>query len=499
MNTFLDNLKNQTNVAYTENGARAFATTGTKVLDFFSQGGALREAGADRAINIFSQAWSENNELALKTMFYFRDIRGGQGQRGAFRAQLEYLAKISPETVKKNLALIAEYGRWDDLYSLFDVDKGDKTIDLTLREAVVETFKNQLIQDIEAFRSGENVSLLAKWLKSENASSKETKRLGYLTRIGLGFSPKMYRKTLSQLRKHLDVVERKVSADKWDDINYEHVPSNAMMKYRKAFDKHDHQRFETFIGKVNAGEAKINVSVTYPYEIVEKVRSREIQASVAQAMWDNLPDYVEGSDENSLAVVDTSGSMWGQPINVALSIGLYLAERARGPYKDHFITFSNRPALQEVVGSTIVEKIQNMQNAHWDMNTNIEAVFMLILNTAVKNSVAQEDMIKRLYIISDMEFDNCTRSSNRGGVDETLFQTIKHFYGEAGYEMPALVFWNVNARNVQFPMKADERGFVNVSGFSPSIFKTLMTGESTSPEELMLEVLGSERYAPLKV
>lgn len=506
MTTFLDDLKDAQNVAYTENGARAFETTNSKVLDFFSHGGALRSSDDHRIRNIFSRAWSEDSELALKTMFYFRDVRGGQGQRHAFRVQLQYLASIAPDTVIKNLPLIAEYGRWDDLYSLFGISRGDGSIDSELRMAVINTFKNQLIADINAMKSGGNVSLLAKWLKSENASSPATKRLGFLTRQGLGMDSKTYRKTLSALRKHLDVVERHVSSGDWTGINYEHVPSNAMMKYRKAFKSHDTTRFTNFIDRVNAGEAKINVAVTYPYEIVEKIIRRDIDNKLAQGMWDNLPDYIEGSDENSIAVVDTSGSMSGTPINVALSIGLYLAERATGPYKDHFITFSNKPKLQSVYGHTIVEKIENMYNADWMMNTNIEATFDLILNTAIRNNVSQKDMINKVYIISDMEFDACAGSGSNdrwGGLtkhaDKTLFQTINDRFIANGYSMPNLVFWNVDSRNDQVPMKADERGFVNVSGFSPSIFKTLMTGEFNSPYELMLEVIDSERYAPLKV
>lgn len=506
--TFLNNMKDQLNTATTENGANAYATTGTKVLDFFSQGGALRSSTDNRAVQMFSQAWSENNELALKTMFYFRDIRGGQGQRGAFREQLKYLSEISPDTVRKNLPLIAEYGRWDDLYSLFDVNSD-------LRDNVIEVFSNQLTKDMQALRDGDNVSLLAKWLKSENASSKETKRFGFLTRQGMGLSSKDYRKILSRLRKHLDIVERKVSADGWEDINYEHVPSNAMMKYRKAFDSHDHTRFMDYIGKVTDGEAKINATTLYPYEIVEKVmpswgyNSKQIDPAVADAMWNALPDYIEGNDENSIAVVDVSGSMSGTPMNVAISIGLYLAERATGPYKDHFITFSGRPELQAVVGKTLTERVTNMSQADWQMNTNIEATFDLILDTAVRNKVPQSEIIKRVYIISDMEFDDCAGSGVSSGrgyhgdlsgkADQTLFNEIRAKYARAGYEMPALVFWNVDARNTQFPMKADERGFVNVSGFSPSVFKSLMSGKSVTPTELMLEVILAERYAPLEV
>jgi hypothetical protein len=492
MNKMLNGLHDSTNVAMTENGATARRTTNSAVLDFFSHGGALRGAGASRAIPLFDSAWAENPELALKAMFYFRDVRGGQGQRQAFRDQLKYLVKLSPETVRKNLPLISEYGRWDDLYSLMDTP---------LESDVLALFKSQLTEDMKAAKEGANFSLLAKWLKSENASSKQTKLFARKTRKFMGMDSKTYRKLLSSLRAELDVVERKTSSNHWDEIAYSHVPSNAMMKYRKAFRKHDEVRFEDFIGKVNAGEEKVNMGVTYPYEIIHQIgvgyySKGNISDAEANALWNALPNYVDGEPENAICVVDTSGSMHGTPIEVALSLGIYMAERASGPYKDHFITFSATPKLQKLEGTGIKQKVKNMNDAHWDMNTNIEAVFNLILNVAVKNELAQDEIVTKLYIISDMEFDNCT---GRGRVNETLMQSIAAKYQAHGYEMPFLVFWNVDARNKQQPMSMDDRGFQNVSGFSPAIFKALMENQNLDAYGLMLQVLENERYAPLSV
>lgn len=495
----LNALDNQGNRALTENGAVSYATTKSEVLDFFAQGGAIRNLSEREQVAMFARAWNEDPQLALKAMFYFRDVRGGQGQRGAFRNQLAYLADVAPETVRKNLVNVPFYGRWDDVYCLDDtLVEGD----------AFELLKDQFNLDIAGAESKENISLLAKWLKSENASSAETKRLATKTRKALGWSSKRYRKALSALRAHLDVVERKISSGTWEQVEYSHVPSNAMMKYRNAFKKHDGNRYDNFIEAVNSGEAKLNASALYPHEIVGKLLGYNsgINAQVAQAMWSSLPDYI-GEEENSIAVVDVSGSMSGTPMEVAIGLGIYLAERAKGVFKDRFITFSANPQMQKVAGNDIAAKVSGLKRAAWDMNTDIEKTFKLILDAAVTNKISQEDMITKLYIISDMEFDAATngnggwgsRSNSCSTPDKTLFQDIELKFRQAGYKMPNLVFWNVDARGQQFPMSMDERGFQMVSGYSPSIFKSLVGGEFVSAYDLMLEVLNSERYNAVEV
>ena len=487
------NEDNEDNVEYTENGAKVYGSTGSKVLDYFSLGGALRNTPNDEITSLFSEAWAENPLYALRIMYYFRDVRGGQGQRQAFRDQIKYLSFIDPDSVRKNLEMIPVVGRWDDLYALVDTE---------LEDDVFEFMANQAIRDLTIVKGASkgSISLLGKWLKSENASSFETKRLAKKTREAFGLSQRDYRKTLSILRKAIDVVERKISSNQWKDINYENVPSNAMMKYRKAFYRHDYDGYSDFVSAVKRGEAKVNSSTLYPYEIVEKcypipfawqstkLTSTEIEALNNQ--WNALPDYVAGSEENSIAVVDTSGSMDGTPINVAMSLGIYMAERAKGPYKDHFITFSMNPKLQKIRGNSIYKKVQNLSKAKWNMNTNLDAVFDLILSAAVKNNITQDEMIQKLYIISDMQFDRCT-----GYTDVSFFDIIRYQYKAAGYEMPMLVFWNVDTRNnIKVPMKMDDRGFVNVSGFSPSIFKALMDGEMPDAYAMMEKVINDKRY-----
>jgi len=488
----LEAIEEHTNVAYTENGARAFATTQNSVLDYFSQGGAIRSLDDGGISSLVAPAWNDDPELTLKAIFYFRDVRGGQGQRDAFRKQLLWLSNIEPDVVIKNIGNIPEYGRWDDVVSLIDSDN------IAVRRYVIETIKNQLTDDMNNYDANKSISLLAKWLPSENASSPKTKKLAKKIRAGLDISSIEYRKLLSKLRKRLKLVEQDISSKKWSNIDYKSVPSNAMLKYRSAFYRNDERRFSDYIDSVNKGNASIHAGTLYPYEIVGKILSHSIDDTMAQAMWDNLPDYIDGGKENSIAVVDTSGSMnvaGGVPMQVALSIGLYMAERADGPYKDHFITFSKQPDLQKVVGNNITSKVMAMKMANWDFNTDIKAVFDLILNAAIKNGIDNSGMVEKVYIISDMEFDSCASTDD----DHTLFQVIKKEFEDAGYKMPLLVFWNVNAANKQFPMKIDDRGFINVSGFSPSILKSLLGSEIVSPYDTMLEVLNSDRYKQISV
>lgn len=488
----LDNLKNAMNVAYTENGARAFATTESLLLDFFAQGGAIRNRSEQDKISMFTKAFGENPTLALRTLFYFRDVRGGQGERDTFRVIVKYLADRHTDSMRKNLIHIPFFGRWDDLYAF---------VGTKLEVDALDIMNLQFMEDMKA----EYPSVLGKWLKSENTSSAESRQLGKKTREHFGLTPKAYRKSLTALRKKIAIVEAKMSAKKWTEIDYSKIPSQAGMRYRQAFYRNDQMRYEEFVNALKRGDegVKINAKTLFPYEIVREVRSKfygwyssgnSTEANVLDAMWKNLPDYFDGQEDNSMVVVDTSGSMAGLPIEVALSLGIYAAERNKGRFHNHFMTFSRRPQLIELQGSNIIEKVKNMNNAHWEMNTNVEAVFDLILNTAIKDKLPKDQMISRIFIVSDMEFDACADGSN----DVTLFEAIERKYVSAGYEMPKLVFWNVNARNTQFPSRMSKTGVQLVSGASPSIFKNLLKGEMLSAYDMMLDVINDERYAVIE-
>jgi hypothetical protein len=502
-NKFLSGLQDATNVAYTANGARAYATTNSSVLDFFSQGGALRARTTQDKIALFTKAFAEDKLLALKALFYFRDVRGGQGERQTFRDILRYLANSQPEVIAKNIDLIPYFGRWDDLYEL----DGTKLEDLAYA-----TLRAKFIEDL----SSKNPSLLGKWLKSENASSPRTRKLGAKTRKAFGLTPRIYRKALSDLRERISIVETDLTEKNYDAIDYSKLPSQAGLRYRQAFYRNDAERYTSFIDAakkgvdVNGKEVKINTKTLYPYEIVSKILDggmryygNKYYASVGNvadmealdAMWVNLPDYFDGAEENSICVVDTSGSMSGQPMNIAVSLGIYTAERNKGAFKDHFITFSENPKLQKIQGSNIVEKVTNLARADWQMSTNIEKVFDLILNTAVKEGLSQDELPQRIYIISDMQFN----AAVKGGNNEALFKNLAKRFASNGYTMPALVFWNVNAFANNAPMTMNELGVQLVSGASPSIFTNLLKNKLATAYEMMLDVLNQERYNLVQV
>lgn len=496
MDRFTKELHNQTNFTKTENGAIARETTNSYLLNFFAQGGALRERESGEINRLFDKAWNEDQLHSLRTLFYFRDIRGGQGERRTFRLILKYLANIAPETVKKNLEHIPFYGRWDDLYSLFDTD---------LESFAARLMKKQFLEDMDSNQP----SLLAKWMKSENASSPETRRLARKTIKHFGWSPSKYRKAISKLREKIRVVEKHMSENMWKEINYSQVPSKAAMNYKDAFMRHDPKRYQKYLDDLAKGETKINASTLFPYEILRAMgdlwypRNMEPhEIRVLNEQWKALPDYIQGSDKDMIVVADTSGSMEGLPILVSVSLAIYCAERIQGRFKNKFVTFSEQPKLQDVIGTTIVDKARNLSNTHWNQNTNIEAVFDLFLKIAVKEGLLQKELPSRILIVSDMEFDYATGGGywcSLSAPDKTLFQKIEGKYRIAGYKMPKLIFWNVNSRNDQFPMSMDDRGFQLVSGCSPAIFKALMTDEFLEPYSLMLSVIDSERYQRITI
>lgn len=482
-NRFLDELKKASNYTRTENLALTHLSTLDPLLDFFSLGGALRARSENDVISLFSKAFSKDKLLALKCLFYFRDIRGGQGERKTFRTLIRWLGNNYPQIMEKNLENIPYFGRWDDCYSLIRTD---------IENLVFSLFYRQLQEDL----TSEKPSLLAKWLKSENTSSRKSKELGRLTAKKFDMTPRQYRKTLSELRKKIRIVESKMCAKQWNRINYEAIPSRASMLYSKAFKRHDEERYNEYIEQVKAGKKTIKTATLYPYDLLRMIVRQQQNYEEYNVMWDNLPDYTEG-EENSIVVCDTSGSMgtlqWGylrrtvEPILVSVSLALYFAERAKGPYCNHFITFSAQPQMQEVYGKTLYKKFINLSKAHWDMNTDLIAVFKLILTTAIKHQISPEEMIQKIYIISDMEFDSACRG-------KTNYQYITELYTQAGYEIPTLVFWNVDARQNQAPITTNDQGVFLVSGCSPSIFKNLMTSKTMDAYGMMLEVLNSERY-----
>lgn len=467
-NKLIGAMHTATSMGRTENNAETFIRSGSNLLDFFAQAGAMRGNPA-AALGLFKAAFAEDREKALKVLFYLRDVRGGQGERKLFRNALEWVGTSFPEVFEKVITHVPEYGRWDDIF--FDNEK----------------VWNYLRATLELDTAKDKPSLLGKWLPTINASSPTTRAKAHTVAKNLGLTEIGYRKVVRELRKKIRTVEEQMSAREWEKINYTTVPSQAARIYKGAFKKHDDARYSAFIEKATTGEVKINAATLYPYQIYKDVQNDYSPA--LEALWNQLPDYTRGT--NALVIADVSGSMMGDPITVSVSLALYFAERNTGQFKDHFMTFSAKPHLQRIVGKTLLEKMSSIERSQWDMNTDLQAAFDTILASAVNNGVPAEEMPSTLYIISDMEFDECVA----GG---TNYESIKAKYAMSGYTLPTVVFWQVNARSGKnLPVQKGTLGVAMVSGFSPSVFK--MVVENKTPEQVMLDVISSERYAPITI
>lgn len=465
----------------TENGAGAYSSTSDKTLDLFFHVNAMRGQSEEAIHGLFEAAFSENPLDAMRILFWSRDVRQGQGERRAFRVLLNWLAVNHPNVLRKNLHLAPEYGRWDDLFSVFDTD---------LENAALAIIRQGLVDD----KNG----LCAKWMPREKSAKRE---LATKIRKYLGMTPKQYRKTLSSLT---NVVETHMCAQEWDQINYEHVPSRAMKNYRKAFRLHDEDGFDQFLTAVEKGEKKINAGAMYPHDIMREVfkyvgyygsSATKEQIRSLQAQWDALPNYMEGNTKRVLPVVDVSASMSGLPMEVAVSLGMYIAERNIGPFEDCYITFSSQPTLQYIKADNLVDRVKLMCTSNVGYSTDLYKTFRLILDRAVKHSIPEEDMPTSIIIFSDMQFNQaCT-----GNVDGTLFDKIRKEYEKAGYTMPQLTFWNLRAVLSNVPVKMNKNGVALVSGFSPSLLKRLLAEGEFSPMSIMRQTLDSDRYKVVTV
>ena len=482
----LEMLKNEANITYTENGAVTNVSTGSECLDLFARIGALRSASDEDITDIFLRAYAENADLAVKTLFFARDIRGGLGERRVFRVILRWLADNEPETCRKNLAFVGEFGRYDDLLCLFGT---------ACEQDMLGVIREQLRKDQEAMDDGSAVSLLGKWLPSVNASCAETVRLAKKTARALGMTDAQYRKVLTALRARIRILENHLR-EKDYTFEYEKQPSRALFKYRAAFRRNDEERYQAFLDRAGTDHAAMHTGALAPYDVIAPVVSSfgrafsEEERKSLDVTWNALEDFT--GDENALVVVDGSGSMYWEgrplPAAVAQSLGIYFAEHNHGAFRNHFITFSALPKLVEVRGRDIVEKVRYCMSFNDCSNTDLEKVFDLLLRTAVKNRVPQEEMPAKLYIISDMEFDCCSHA------DMTNFRSAQKMFAAFGYVLPQVVFWNVQSRNRQQPVTKNEQGVCLVSGCNAQIF-SMLKNDSLDPYQFMMQILTAERYA----
>ena len=482
---FSEVMREESKWTKTENGADAKNTTDSALLDMFATIGSMRGRSEDKIIQKFELAFQEDPLGAMRCLFWVRDCRGGAGERRVFRVLLPYIAQKHYEELYRNLELIPEYGRWDDFYAL---------IGTPMEEQFWPFISWKLFRDIKEMEAGRPCSLLAKWLKKADASSPNTRKLGIYTAKKLGMSVYDYKRLCVKLRRYIDVVEQRMSANEWDTINYPAVPSRAMMNYRKAFARHDQERFDEYLNKVQSGEQKINSATLYPYDIVEKILYGHEDSKVLEAQWNNLPNYVD-DDVNAVVMADVSGSMSGRPMATSIGLAIYFAERNKGAYHNLFMTFSAHPKFVTVKGNAITQKINSISKVEWGFSTDLEKALLKILDVAIDNHCSQEEMPKSLIIISDMEIDCCTRQNHR----ENFYDYVSRVYEEHGYKIPNVVFWNVNSRHDVFLADKDRKGVQLVSGQSASTFKNLIGCVDKTPVEMMYSVLNSERYQAIQI
>lgn len=492
----------------TENGAFAYDSTAqSALLDLFSQVGALRPRSETEIASKFAAAFHEDALLATKMMFYTGDIReGGLGERRTFRVCLRWLAEKRPDIVIKNMTLIPFFNRFDTLFTLVDTD---------CEKAMWELVAKTLTEDVKAMKASTGrkhvpCSLLAKWMPSENTSSAKTRALANKAIKALKLTPRTYRRMLSALRKHIGVTECKMSAGEWTSIEYAKVPSYAMHNYGSAFAKHDHERFDAYLKSVSKGETKINSSVLFPYDLVEKYlrpigygvqtvyagdcRVATKEDAVVEAQWKALPNYVnEGL--NIVAMADVSGSMSGRPMASSIGLAIYLAQHNVGAYHNQYMTFTDNPHFINLrEGCSLLEAVQKTASAGVGYSTNLMKAMNEILRVAVANGVPNSEMPKAMLVLSDNEIDRYYRPNTNWDFMDTLEDKFR----ACGYECPKLILWNINARNDTFLSNRED--VVLVSGQSASTFKNLVRAlNGMTAYEYMVSILNGKAYDRIRV
>ena len=466
-----DMVKTDENVTLTENGMVTNPTTLNKCVDLFFSIGAMRGKSQDKVVSLFNEAYKENPLIASKLLFWGRDVRSGAGERQIFRDIVTHLTTTSPQTVRKNIGLIPEFGRWDDVLVLVGTELED---DMFI-----------LIKD--SLTNGD--ALCAKWMPRKGDVANRLRKL-------FRFTPKEYRKMLVNLT---NVVESKMCAKDWESIDYSKLPSLASSRYQKSFVKNDTERYDEYKKALIDGTAKVNAGAVYPYDIIKSINQGG-DTIVSEKQWESLPNWMEDSNERILPVVDVSGSMCCPAggndnlscMDVAISLGMYISERNEGNFKDAFVTFSNNPQLQYLTGG-LKERLNKLRRSDWGMSTDLEAVFNLILNQAKTYNIPQDKMPTKIMILSDMQFNQATRS------DLGSQSMIESMYEVAGYKKPDIIYWNLNASGANFPVEFDKDGTALVSGFSPSILKPLLNGKNMTPESIMMETVNDERYSLITI
>jgi len=471
----------------------------------------VRDIDKTQFFDYMRKTADESVRDAFILVFYIRDCRGGKGERELGRLGFTWLLLFYPVEFSKVAYLIPEYGRWDDLINLFPtvidlsgVSGSDEKV-ISTQNIIVKIVTKQMVEDKNNMEQGNTVSICAKWLPTEKCSLDRKYKIVNTICNDLGITPEMYRKNYtSPLRQYISIVERYMSENRWNEIDFNKVPSCAMKRLKNVFEKHSPAEFATWKSNLENGKTKVNGKQLFPHELVSEFRLSCISNEVSEAQWKVLENELLslGSLKDALCICDVSGSMkhWDSglsekdfnfsPIDVSISLSLLIANSVQGPFHNHIITFSENPSFHVVEDGKLCDKIKSLSCAHWGMSTNFQAVFELILNQAKKHNLPEKDMPKKLFVFSDMQFDSATS-------DITNFREIESKYSQSGYIRPQIIFWNISAKNTDFPVSVSDDGTALVSGFSPSIIKSILNNRDFSPKGILLSTLEDERYKPI--
>lgn len=480
----------QKNRTVTTNGASAEKTTENPILELF-YGSFVRKAPPNKIHAALEKAWAKDPKRTVQVIMNGRDCRGGKGEKKCVYSALEWLRKKKPLTYKKNLSEFVQLGYFKDLLVIGNeaIKKKWPTLS-TIPNVPLELvmIAEQLKKDFEKYKKGETISLAAKWAPTEGTHFDHcAKRIAKLMTPEAPDALKQYRLLLTELRKKLNITESLMCANKWDMIQYEHVPSKCHKLNKKCFEKHDSKRYEEYLEHVKSNKKEIKTKGLHPHEIVGDYLEKMATApdETTEQQWRAFLKKLEekGSFYNALSVVDVSGSMSGIPMNVAISLGLCVANLTRGPFRNKVITFSSDPTWTDVPdieskNVTLFQQVEKVQNMKWGMNTNIEKVFQMILNVANSKKIRPEDMPCKLFIFSDMQFDSCVHGN-------TAMESIKNMYEKANYDLPQIVFWNLNGKANHFPVKCNEQGTALLSGFSADLLQLVLEEKRITPISIL--------------
>lgn len=493
--TFLQGLKQENNKTQGWNGANGFKSTMDANLDLYTRAGTMRFSDSRSIVELFHDALVEDKELAMKNLFFIRDVRGGMGERKVFDDVIEHLVKNDNNLFKQVVHLIPEYGSYGDLRKIV----GNPNLSSEEVKEATKLMISRLKVDVLKLNVGEkDISLCAKWMPTVGSKNPVHKLAISRLLKEADLTEKSYRKVVSALRAELNLVETKLTKKQTDEIDYSQVPSQAFKKYTGAFFRNDEERFEEFLNKANEGEVKVNASTIHANQLVAKyMYSRGVDKAI-EAQWKNLPE-LDNKAPNVLSMVDVSGSMTGTPMEVAVALGVYLSEQTEGAFKDNFLTFSQRPELVSLENETTLhDKVQKTMRSDWGMNTNLEAAFDMILNTAVRYNLPQEDLPEILFVLSDMQMDGDFFGR---AADITFLEGMKQKFESHGYKIPHITWWNIsNSSSGALPVTKFEKNVSTLSGFSQSLFNTILNLdmdalENYTPASVMLETLNGERYS----